>query len=193
MSTKPSIKKGERFGKLEIQEWDSKRKEYLCKCDCGNFTYARSWSLKNGRHKACKCGMKNERFQIRLPDNLALKNSLYRNYKNRANKKRLSFSIEFNKFCEIIQKNCFYCGVEPQQKGLKREIRNRNFKYNGLDRIDNSLGYTLENCVPCCEQCNNSKKTLQMEEWMLWINRLTEFQKTGGVYKHLTSSTIDIK
>jgi hypothetical protein len=164
------------FGKLTVVKWDKERKAYLCKCKCGNETYARSWSLKTGRHKACKCGMKEVRLSCRLPDNLAIKNHLYYDYKKSAQKKKKPFNLSFEDFIKLIQTNCHYCGIEPQQRGLKREIRGRDFAYNGIDRVDNNIGYIEGNCVACCEQCNNSKKNLTLEQWLEWIKRITSFQ-----------------
>lgn len=45
---------------------------------------------------------------------------------------------------------CVYCGKETID-GVKR---------NGIDRMDNSIGYILSNCVPCCEICNYMKQSL---------------------------------
>jgi hypothetical protein len=33
------------------------------------------------------------------------------------------------------------------------------YTYNGIDRVDNSKGYTPENTVPCCKICNKIKGT----------------------------------
>jgi len=49
------------------------------------------------------------------------------------------------------------------------------FKYNGVDRVDNTVGYTLDNCVSCCKICNNSKATLTLDEWKDWIERVHKY------------------
>jgi hypothetical protein len=50
-----------------------------------------------------------------------------------------------------------------------------NYTYNGLDRVNNSKGYTRTNVVPCCIICNNAKRTLSLSEFLEWI---------GQVYEH---------
>lgn len=40
-----------------------------------------------------------------------------------------------------------------------------SFVYNGIDRVDNSVGYVLSNCVPCCSTCNRMKGTMSSEEF----------------------------
>lgn len=39
---------------------------------------------------------------------------------------------------KVYEKECIYCG----------------FPATGFDRIDNLIGHTKENCVPCCKECN---------------------------------------
>ena len=51
---------------------------------------------------------------------------------------------------DITDLPCVYCGKETID-GVKR---------NGIDRMDNSVGYVLSNCVPCCEICNYMKQSL---------------------------------
>lgn len=52
---------GKRFGKLTVvkyippSERKEKRKQYLCKCDCGNDFYARGDSLRAGTNLSCGC------------------------------------------------------------------------------------------------------------------------------------------
>jgi hypothetical protein len=53
------------------------------------------------------------------------------------------------------QKPCSYC---------KSPI-----KTIGIDRIDNSQGYSIENCVPCCMVCNRAKGILSLEDFKNWI------------------------
>ena len=80
----------------------------------------------------------------------------------------------------MLNGNCHYCGIEPNSTwfGTKRTIVNTDgFKYNGIDRKDNTIGYTTENCVSCCKICNNSKNTLAEDEWLIWVKRIYEFQK----------------
>ena len=47
----------------------------------------------------------------------------------------------------------------------------------GIDRVDNSLGYTLENSVSCCSKCNYMKKTLNVENFLLHIAKIYNYNK----------------
>jgi hypothetical protein len=47
----------------------------------------------------------------------------------------------------------------------------------GLDRKDNSGGYTPENTVPCCKDCNSLKSnTLSYDEAMLLVKTLKKYR-----------------
>lgn len=59
-----------------------------------------------------------------------------------------------------------------EQKKIEQFIEYDEFKYNGVDRVDNSIGYTDDNCVSCCKICNNSKSALDLSEWKKWIEKV---------------------
>ncbi len=73
-------------------------------------------------------------------------------YKSGAKQRGLEFSLTKEQFESYWKKPCFYCGDKIETIGL--------------DRIDNSKGYTLDNIVPCCKTCNNMKKDLSQEEFI---------------------------
>jgi hypothetical protein len=53
------------------------------------------------------------------------------------------------------------------------------FVYNGLDRVDNTLGYLPGNVVACCTQCNGAKLNYTQEEFLFWANQLYSHQNRG--------------
>ena len=81
------------------------------------------------------------------------KSALYCQYRFRALKKQLDFSITPDDYNLIIKKNCFMCGKKSDQQ-----------HQNGIDRMDNTKGYTLENINACCCECNLIKKDYIYED-----------------------------
>jgi hypothetical protein len=173
-----ALSPGQVFNRLTIIEY-IKGKGYLCKCICGNETTAKTHALKTDRIKSCGCYSKeNAGRHCILPNNQGIINEVYKNYKQADKKRDYSFDLSKDEFKSIILSNCFYCGMSPNMTGLSTKRKyTTDFVYNGVDRVDNTIGYTIENCVPCCKICNNSKSTLTLEGWKTWIKQVYEFQK----------------
>lgn len=62
-----------------------------------------------------------------------------------AKTRHIEWALSFEEFKELASMRCTYCGRETQSG------------YVGLDRMNNSKGYTLANATPCCMSCNRIK------------------------------------
>lgn len=106
---------------------------------------------------------------------------LMRTYVTGAKNRGHEFNLTKEQFEDIITKNCYYCGKEPQpateeQLRKRGNIKQPTFYYNGIDRLDSSKGYVLDNCVPCCTTCNYMKRTLSVDEFYNQIKSIYEHQ-----------------
>jgi hypothetical protein len=175
---KLSIKTGEKFGRLTIISYtdrEGKKGEYKCVCDYGKITYARTSALKTGRWKSCGCLMReNLSKRTTLPDNMGNVNAVYKNYKQAAKRRNYNFSLTKEESKEIIESDCYYCGEEPSMipNHYKKKLTIDTYKYNGVDRIDNNIGYIKDNVVSCCKICNNAKSTLSLEDFKQWLKKV---------------------
>jgi hypothetical protein len=52
-----------------------------------------------------------------------------------------------------------------------------NLYTNGIDRIDSSKEYSVENCVPCCKKCNIMKNVYSMTDFIDQVHKISNFQK----------------
>ena len=171
---------GQKFGRLKVLNLnilDSKngRRRWNCECDCGNHHIVGTSDLKNGRVLSCGCynsEKSSERFS--KPDEETSLNAIFRNYKANAEKRNLEFCLQKSDFEKIIKENCFYCGSSPFKiVKLSRKKKNRsNYLYNGIDRIDNSRGYILDNVVSCCETCNRMKMAMKKEDFIYKVEQI---------------------
>ena len=48
--------------------------------------------------------------------------------------------------------------------------------WNGIDRVDSSLGYINENCVSCCRTCNYAKLEMNIKDFLDWVQRISKYQ-----------------
>ena len=110
---------------------------------------------------------------------------LYRTYKKGAEVRNLNFDISFDEFNDLVSKNCVYCGSEPTIPISKRYEQSKQFttdpdaKFNGIDRIDSSKGYTIDNCVPCCSKCNSMKLDYTKQEFLEHIHKIYKFNESS--------------
>ena len=77
----------------------------------------------------------------------------YNRYKNRADNKSLSYELTIEEYNIIINLQCYLCGRKSCEK----------YK-NGIDRIDNKIGYIMSNVESCCGSCNFIKKDMDLNE-----------------------------
>jgi hypothetical protein len=98
---------------------------------------------------------------------------LYNNFV-RLNHKRQKIDLtyeEFYRFC--LDDICHYCHVKVNR--IKYGQGSQSYL---LDRKDNNLGYTKENCITCCTRCNFSKSNkFTYEEWFNMCNYLRKQNK----------------
>lgn len=166
---------GLKFGRLTVLEHKSRNEGYICKCDCGNVTIARTYSLKKGLHQSCGC-LSKEKMASRCYKGYGVSalHGIYQNYKRAAIKRKYEFKLSKSEFETLILQKCYYCGDSGSMTWASRNkiIVGDVYKYNGIDRVDNTIGYIPTNCVPCCDICNNSKSTLSVEQWREWIVKI---------------------
>lgn len=135
------------------------RRVYLnVTCDCGTNKNIQSEGLVNNKSTSCGCLHKEEMIKRQIkPNNYAAKKRVFNTYKFGAKYRKINFELTEEFLFNIIQQNCFYCDKQPSNTKKTTIIE---FKYNGIDRVDNDVGYINSNCVPCCDSCNFSKKSV---------------------------------
>ena len=146
------------------------------RCDCGAEIIRKLMNVRSGCTKSCGCLKKAALVtageNTRLEFGLSSFRSLFYNYQRRAKAKKISFLLSSDEFRVLTSSPCSYCGVKPGN--VKRAQRESfgEYKYNGVDRVDNSRGYELDNVVPCCALCNRCKRDMSRSEFLLWVTRV---------------------
>lgn len=156
---------------VDIKHGDGKV-NYLVQCDCGDLRWVRSDILKKNKWgcRACAKELSRKKFGEEHSISAAWK-SLIGNARNRG----ISVEITKDEFAQIAKMNCFYCGEEPVEKVYYDQPSwSTPARLNGIDRVDNSVGYTLDNIVASCYICNRGKMDLSLEDFKAWIIKLSQ-------------------
>lgn len=144
---------------------------WRCMCDCGSSCLVSSQCLRqsNGT-KSCGCTniiIQRNRFlelnKSKITSDAPL-TKLYSRYKANAKYRKLEFSIDLVTFSNTVMSNCHYCETIPNQVVVSKH--GASLKYNGVDRKDPSIGYTIDNVLPCCSICNYMKLDFTYEEFI---------------------------
>lgn len=169
---------GWKFGKYTVISFAGldtrKQATWQVLCECGTVKTIPARSLVHDRVMSCGCYLR-QRIQEthRKPDGIAAQNATYASYKKSAHKRELSFTLTEKEFLELTQQVCHYCGSIPENKTV---LSSGEFVYNGIDRKDNTLGYELTNCLPCCGRCNRAKGTMSYNEFMQFVANVFNYR-----------------
>jgi hypothetical protein len=102
---------------------------------------------------------------------------LYLNFKKQARRRKIHCDLSLEDYIIIVKQNCYYCNVRPTSKDVTTCTYKNKVKFNGVDRVDSNVGYLVENCVPCCYDCNIMKHTKSGDYFIKHCERVTKYQK----------------
>lgn len=135
-------------------------RKWKAKCDCGAIRIGSPCDLERySSCAACHDRSTDKRFKLD-PKTKNLKYKL-QYYKRQANNRNLAWLLKNPQVAKLLEDNCHYCNTP---------------KANGIDRVDNSIGYTVDNCVSCCNFCNHAKKDYSKVDFLQAIKRIYKFQ-----------------
>jgi hypothetical protein len=156
-------------------------------CNCGK-DYEKYLTRYNKESKLCKhCNENQAKLDSKRKDKERnykqeyLKNitRYYKQYINGAIDRGYVMELQFEEFKEIVKQKCYYCDYI------------KDGETNGIDRVDNSKGYSKENCVACCEICNRIKHVYDKNFFIDKCKILSknkepseEFYKKWNIYYH---------
>jgi len=181
---------GQTFGRLiavkrsKMKSKNTRSIMWECLCNCGNTIIKEAISLRSGSVKSCGClhidTVRKNGINNRCKTSEERTSTfIFKQYKQRARLKGFAFSLTKEDVNTLITDKCFFCGENASNFfTIKLSEGNEIFKYNGIDRFDNTKGYIFDNCVSCCKTCNTAKGELSIEEFKLWIDRIhSKFMK----------------
>lgn len=156
---------GEKYGRLTVISFIKKdrngKKVYLCSCECGNTKNVVAGNMKSDRTRSCGCLQKEKAKEAKTTHSKtqtgAYKSwsAMKRRCANRGSKDSKYYTDKGIKVCDrwLESFENFYKDMGDRPEGMS------------LDRLDNSKGYSLENCrwATKKEQTLNRGATIMIE------------------------------
>ena len=159
----------------------STERTWNCKCACGNTVLYTSTEF-NVR-KSCGCIMSlPQHGHLFNPDRLdAVCLHNFQRYRQSAKKRNLSFTLTLESFKNLITSPCHYCNkIIPNKNRFEID---EDVAVVGVDRKDSNIGYEIDNCLPCCSNCNYMKRDQSYDNFLTTCKLISEnhvqyFQKS---------------
>jgi hypothetical protein len=85
--------------------------------------------------------------------------------------RNIGFEITKQQFETIVLMPCYYCGSYNKEEVV------------GIDRLNSSKNYTIDNCVPCCKTCNFMKGTLSKNIFIQQAHKISLQHPIEGISK----------
>jgi hypothetical protein len=83
--------------------------------------------------------------------------SKYSYYLRNAKLRKIAWDITPEQFEILVKQVCHYCGTNQQV---------------GVDRVDVTKPYQVDNAVPCCTACNQAKNDRSVSDFAAWVERI---------------------
>jgi len=124
--------------KIRVKKWDKKTKE-----------------KNNGISRSVVCRSKNLKAYASHIINMA---------RTRAKKKNIDFTIDVSWFLSSLDNQNWECAISGYKMKVSAGTKSRLFDGMSIDRIDNNLGYTADNCWLVCYSINAMKSNSPLSE-----------------------------
>jgi hypothetical protein len=109
-------------------------------------------------------------------------NHLIQQLSKKARHRGLAWMLEPELVLKLIKQPCYLCGAPPSNrfKSLKRGTwEGRVIIYQGIDRVNNKLGYVEGNVKPCCKKCNMMKVDSTLSGLKKHIQKIIKWNGNG--------------
>lgn len=133
---------------------------YVFLCDCGKEMNVLKGSILKHSGKCASCCQKKRPYEYIL------------NELSRRRNKKYPVDLTYGEFLEIIKnKKCFYCNKDLIYNEYSRDGNGEKVsRAHQLDRKNNNIGYTKDNLVVCCWDCNRIKSNIYTYEEFLLLS-----------------------
>lgn len=161
------------------------------RCECGTLNKVSIQQLRKGITKSCGCLKRRKAAAYEHQRHL---NYVLRQHLFGAKDRNISWNLTEDASFRLFESPCYYCkGMNSREHIVypyKKEPRTEIIKLNGIDRVNNLIGYEEGNCVACCHTCNQAKLDGTFLEFEARVKGLSERFQT--IKDLLTNYPVDV-
>jgi len=154
----------------------SRQRLWKIQCTCGYTTKANSTQLasysKSRGNRSYRC----PECEAKTYVHESMFNYYLNQYKMGAKTRGYCFELSNEQVQSLMVQDCVYCGSPPSVRSVGTRTK-YPLVCNGLDRVNNNEGYTVENTVSCCVNCNYAKKALTADQYINHCKKVVEYQR----------------
>lgn len=97
----------------------------------------------------------------------------FRDCRKHAHERSYAFRITPEEYDVCTRQPCYICGGYTKGRD-----------HNGVDRVNNSIGYLFFNIAPCCWTCNRMKGSLSLGEFLEKVKKIYRYNNEDSQDSH---------
>jgi hypothetical protein len=165
---------------------------FLCSDGCGVEIEVRKSDLKKVSGRCRECTDKKNGVLSSVRNRKKPFESLYNKFVYDRKRFEQTCTITYEQFLMFTKfEECHYCAKKLEWSRFR--IQDRSSRYN-LDRKDSTGGYTVENCVVCCWECNELKgNRLTYGEMLVAMQAICEYRAQRGQQVYESGDVCDLR
>ena len=138
------------------------------KCHCGKHFEKPLYWVAQGQIISCGC----KKYRPINAKGTSF-NAVILRYKIGAKQRNLEYTLSNEQVENLIKLPCHYCGIDSSN--CVNHYSGYKYLHNGIDRVNNDIGYLISNVVSCCKFCNIAKRDMSYNDFIEYINRLKNY------------------
>lgn len=153
---------------------------WLCKCDCGNLRELSTKILIGKKNKSCGCWKRQKEYREKhhcWTGYEGIHGKRWQTIKDGAKRRGHEFNLSIQDAWKLYEKQKRKCAISGVNIYFSETVSTFSTATASLDRIDSSLGYTLDNVQWVHKEVNLMKQGMSMKQFLEWIKIIGEYNE----------------